>query len=61
MKSVFLIMKYYSKLDNHTPFPKFDYLIEAIESMGINVNYLMIENNKIYFCNNNSREFILEF
>ena len=61
MKSVFLIMKYYSKIDNHTPFPKFDYQIEAIESMGINVNYLMIENNKIYFCNNNSREFILEF
>lgn len=61
MKTIFLIMKYYSKLDSHTPFPKFDYQIEALVSMEIEVSYLMIENHKIYICNNDSREFILEF
>lgn len=61
METVLLIMKYYSRLDPHAPFPKFDYQIQALESMGKKVSYLMIENQKIYFCNNNSRDLILEY
>ncbi|MBN3554004.1 glycosyltransferase family 4 protein [Fictibacillus nanhaiensis] len=57
MKNIFLLMKYY--LDPQTkPFPKFDYQISALRSMGYNVYFLGIDGNKILLCHEGKQEVI---
>jgi glycosyltransferase involved in cell wall biosynthesis len=58
MKSIFLLMKYYIDPEEHTPFPKFNYQIKALESMGYKVYYLGIERGNVYLCHKNNKEFI---
>ncbi len=54
-------MKYYLGSGGKHKFPKFDYQINALESMGFNVYYIGFCDNSIYLCNNEKREFILKF
>lgn len=50
MEKVFLLMKYYLESDGKMAFPKFDYQISALKSMGFSVYFLGIRNDNIYLC-----------
>ena len=54
-------MKYYIGEGNDYKFPKFDYQIEALKSMGFEVYFLGFKSNEIYLCNNSKTELVLKY
>lgn len=54
-------MKYHVGLEAKYRFPKFDYQINALKSMGFNVYYLGFKDNNVYLCHNTDKEFLIKF
>lgn len=53
-------MKYYIGEGNKYRFPKFDYQIQSLKSMGYDVFYIGFDNTSIYLCNNLDKTFLIK-